>query len=150
MSIGSPAGAGSKTLAEACFKADFEVHAYCLMRNHFHLVVETPQGNLVAGLEGRSGEHHAGELRGEAAEMKAERIIAGELERLGWTAADLEHRPKGDLGKLEVAARVGREATLPLKWIAARLKLGTWKSAAPRLRSWRKDHAKNGNPRAIP
>ena len=39
-----------KTLGEACQKAAFEVHAYCLMRNHFHLVVETPQGNLVAGM----------------------------------------------------------------------------------------------------
>ena len=28
------------TLAECCEKAGFEVHAYCLMRNHFHLVVE--------------------------------------------------------------------------------------------------------------
>ncbi len=35
-----------KTLAEACEKTGFEVQAYCLMRNHFHLVVETPQGNL--------------------------------------------------------------------------------------------------------
>ena len=34
-----------KTLAEACLKAQFQVHAYCLMRNHFHLVVETPEGN---------------------------------------------------------------------------------------------------------
>ena len=39
-----------KTLAEACAKTGFEVHAYCLMRNHFHLVVETPNGNLVAGM----------------------------------------------------------------------------------------------------
>jgi REP element-mobilizing transposase RayT len=39
-----------KTLAEACQKAGFEVHAYCLMKNHFHLVVQTPQGNLVAGM----------------------------------------------------------------------------------------------------
>lgn len=30
--------------AEACGKADFLVHAYCLMSNHFHLVVETPNG----------------------------------------------------------------------------------------------------------
>ena len=41
-----------KTLAEACQKADFEVHAYCLMRNHFHLVVETRRGNLVGGCAG--------------------------------------------------------------------------------------------------
>src|SRR5438093_1218764 len=26
-----------KTLAEACQKTGFEVHAYCLMKNHFHL-----------------------------------------------------------------------------------------------------------------
>ena len=39
-----------KTLAEACQKTGFEVHAYCLMKNHFHLVVETPQANLVAGM----------------------------------------------------------------------------------------------------
>ncbi len=39
-----------KTLAEACQKTGFHVHAYCLMRNHFHLVVETPNANLVAGM----------------------------------------------------------------------------------------------------
>ena len=39
-----------KTLAECCEKTGYEVHAYCLMRNHFHLVVETPNGNLVAGM----------------------------------------------------------------------------------------------------
>jgi REP element-mobilizing transposase RayT len=39
-----------KTLGEACLKTGFEIHAFCLMKNHFHLVVETPEGNLVAGL----------------------------------------------------------------------------------------------------
>src|SRR6266478_6190003 len=39
-----------KTLAEASQKTGFQVHAYCLMRNHFHLVVETPNANLVAGM----------------------------------------------------------------------------------------------------
>ncbi len=39
-----------KTLAEACQKTGFQVHAYCLMKNHFHLVVETPRANLVAGM----------------------------------------------------------------------------------------------------
>jgi REP element-mobilizing transposase RayT len=38
------------TLAEACTKTDWQVHAYCLMLNHFHLVVETPNANLVAGM----------------------------------------------------------------------------------------------------
>jgi REP element-mobilizing transposase RayT len=39
-----------KMLAEVCQKTGFQVHAYCLMRNHFHLVVETPNANLVAGM----------------------------------------------------------------------------------------------------
>ena len=39
-----------KTLAEACQKTGWQVHAYCLMRNHYHLVLETPDANLVAGM----------------------------------------------------------------------------------------------------
>lgn len=39
-----------KTLAETCQKTGFEVHAYSLMKNHFHLVIETPRANLVAGM----------------------------------------------------------------------------------------------------
>lgn len=40
-----------QTLADACAKTGWQVHAYCLMPNHFHLVVETPQPNLVAGMK---------------------------------------------------------------------------------------------------
>src|ERR1035441_8085161 len=40
-----------ETLAEACEKTGWQVHAYCLMPNHFHLVVETPQPNLVTGMK---------------------------------------------------------------------------------------------------
>lgn len=40
-----------KTLGEACAKCNWQVHAYCLMSNHFHLVVETPQANLVTGMK---------------------------------------------------------------------------------------------------
>jgi REP element-mobilizing transposase RayT len=39
-----------KTLAEACQKTNWQVHAYCLMPNHYHLVLETPEPNLVAGM----------------------------------------------------------------------------------------------------
>ncbi len=39
------------TLGEACAKTGWQVHAFCLMPNHFHLVVETPQANLVAGMK---------------------------------------------------------------------------------------------------
>ena len=272
-----------KTLAETCSKTGFQVHAYCLMRNHFHLVVETPNGNLVAGmrwllsaytlrfnprhkrfghvfsgrykalvvdgsgtgylrtvcdyvhlnpvrakllgseqrlleypwssfgsylaapahrpawlrvdrllaehdisrdtaagrreferqmevrraaetrdrtewqairrgwylgpvefkmsllerLEGKLGDHHAGELKRESAESKGERIVGQELKRLGWRDRELAQRPKGDPGKLAIAARLRRETTLTLPWIAARLQAGTWKSLNAKLHRWR-------------
>ena len=40
-----------ETLAEACERSGWQVHAYCLMSNHFHLVIETPQPTLVAGMK---------------------------------------------------------------------------------------------------
>jgi len=40
-----------ETLAETCAKTGWQVHAFCLMPNHLHLVVETPQPNLVAGMK---------------------------------------------------------------------------------------------------
>ena len=39
------------TLGEACGKPEWQVHAYCLMGNHFHVVLETPQPNLVFGMK---------------------------------------------------------------------------------------------------
>jgi REP element-mobilizing transposase RayT len=40
-----------ETLGEVCEKTDWQVHAWCLMSNHFHLVSETPRGNLVDGMQ---------------------------------------------------------------------------------------------------
>ena len=39
------------TLGQACEKTDWQIHAFCLMSNHFHLVLETPRGNLVDGMQ---------------------------------------------------------------------------------------------------
>jgi REP element-mobilizing transposase RayT len=270
-----------KTLAEACQKTGWQVHAYCLMRNHFHAVLETPNANLVAGMgwllstytirlnhrhklfghvfsgrykallvegggngylktvcdyvhlnpvrarllgsedrllgypwssfgwylaapehrpgwmrvdrllgehgiaadtpagrqeferhleerraqeddeeqwkplrrgwclgseafrdqmlelmSGQLGEHHSGELRRETAEAKAERIISEQLEQIGWKESDLRQRGKSDPGKLALAARLRRETTLPIKRIAARLQLGSSKSANSNLYRW--------------
>lgn len=270
-----------KTLAEACQKTGWQVHAYCLMRNHYHLVLETPNGNLVAGMawlqstytirlnhrqklfghvfsgrykaqlvegsgngylrtacdyvhlnpvrarllrgderllaypwssliwyvaaaehrpawmrvdrllgehgiqrdtaegrqeferrmetrrleetepealkafrrgwclgsldfkkemigkmEGKLGRNHAGELHRESAEAKAERIMAEELARLGWDKAQLKNRRKSDPAKLAIATRLRRETTLPIREIAARVQLGSSKSANARLHEW--------------
>jgi REP element-mobilizing transposase RayT len=32
-------------------RTGWQIHAYCLMDNHFHLVVETPRGNLGTGMQ---------------------------------------------------------------------------------------------------
>jgi REP element-mobilizing transposase RayT len=40
-----------EALGGACLRSGWQVHAYCLMPNHFHLVVETPQPTLVAGMK---------------------------------------------------------------------------------------------------
>jgi REP element-mobilizing transposase RayT len=40
-----------ETLGEACMRSGWQVHAYCLMPNHFHLVVEIPEPTLVAGMK---------------------------------------------------------------------------------------------------
>ncbi len=265
------------TLGEACQKTDWQVHAYCLMENHFHLVVETPRGNLVAGMrwflgtytgrfnrrhrlsghlfggrykalvvdaespgylrtaceyvhlnpvrakllrpeeplrayrwssypaylerpgrrpawlrvdrllgelgipkdsaagrqrlerlmeerrrqadpksytrirrgwcwgeeafrkellsrvEERRGASHYGEELRESATEKAERLAREGLRKRGWTEAELAKRPKGDGAKLELAIRLRRETTMPLKWIAERLRMGTGASLSNRL-----------------
>lgn len=38
------------TLAEACAMTGWRVHAWALMGNHYHLFIETPEANLVAGM----------------------------------------------------------------------------------------------------
>ena len=60
---------------------------------------------------------------------------------LGWTEAELIFRLKNDSGKLAMAARVRKETTLPIKWIAARLQMGTSKSLKLMLLHWRHPHA---------
>jgi REP element-mobilizing transposase RayT len=280
-----------KTLAEACQKTEWQIHAYCLMRNHYHLVLETPQANLVAGMawlqstytirlnhrhklfghvfsgrykaqlvegsgsgylrtacdyvhlnpvragllksgerllaypwssfgsylaarqhrpdwirvdrllaehgirqdtaagrqeferrlearrgegmaaeslnalrrgwclgseafrqekleqmEGELGEHHAGELRRESDQAKAERLVGQELKRLGWTEADLAARRKNDPLKLALAARLRKETTLSVKAIAARVHLGTSKGANSNLHKWMRASASKDSP----
>ena len=41
---------GLDLLGEVCVGHNWLCHAYCLMDNHFHIVVETVDGNLSAGM----------------------------------------------------------------------------------------------------
>ena len=38
-----------ETLREACEKTGWRIHAWVMMNNHYHLLLETPEANLVAG-----------------------------------------------------------------------------------------------------
>ena len=42
-------------LKEACAKTGWEVHAWCLRSNHYHLAVSTPKANLVDGMRWLQG-----------------------------------------------------------------------------------------------
>ena len=268
------------TLSQACSRTDWQVHAYCLMRNHFHLVVETPQPNLCAGMQwflgtytarfnrrhklaghlfsgrykslmvdgsgggylksvcdyvhlnpvrakllgpeqalqeyrwssyveylkppsrrapwlrverlfgewgigqdgaaGRrqfeqvmekrkqeeqnlengdwkqlrhgwcwgektfrehllevigeqQGEQHHGEEIGESV-VKAERLLRGHLAGAGWTEEQLAQSRKGDRVKVGIAAQLRAETTMSWKWIAGRLHMGHWRTAANAVR----------------
>lgn len=45
------AGFFLQVLAEACGQTGWRVHAWMLMGNHYHLFLETPEANLVAGMK---------------------------------------------------------------------------------------------------
>jgi putative transposase len=40
-----------ETLGATCQRTGWQAHAYCLMSNHFHFVVETPRANLAEGMK---------------------------------------------------------------------------------------------------
>jgi REP element-mobilizing transposase RayT len=40
-----------RALSEVCGRTGWKVHAWVLMSNHYHLMLETPEANLVAGMK---------------------------------------------------------------------------------------------------
>ena len=102
-----------KTLAEGSQKAGWQVHAYCLMRNHFHLVLETPDANLVAGMRW---------------------FLSAYTIRLNHRQKLFGHVFSGRYKALLVEG--SGNGYLPIKWIAARLQMGTTKSARSMLHRW--------------
>lgn len=66
-------------LGEACGKAGWEVQAFCLMDDHFHLVIETPQPTLVAGMKWLLGTYTA---RHNARHRRRGHVFAGRYRSL--------------------------------------------------------------------
>jgi hypothetical protein len=117
-----------------------------VFRRGWCLGSEEFSGKLLELIEGKLSDNHSRELRRETVENKAERIIAEELSRLNWAEPDLASRPRNDPCKLAIAASVRRETTLPIKWIAARLALGTAKSGNTLLHKWLQNHESQTTP----
>lgn len=44
-----------KLLGEVCQRFNWQCHAYCLMDNHYHIIIETIEGNLSAGMRQLNG-----------------------------------------------------------------------------------------------
>ena len=76
-------------------------------------------------MAGRRGQWHYGEELQESAEERAEAIIAAQLKRQGWRGKKLQERRKGDPFKVRLAGRLRAQTTVPLKWMAKRLCMGT-------------------------
>jgi REP element-mobilizing transposase RayT len=37
-------------ISDVCERYNWVIHAYCLMTNHYHLLIETPDANLSKGM----------------------------------------------------------------------------------------------------
>jgi len=44
-------------LSHVVDRFDWVCHAWCLMTNHYHLMIETPKGNLSRGMQHLNGEY---------------------------------------------------------------------------------------------
>ncbi len=84
---------------------------------------------------GKAGQHHSGELIHRAAEARAARILAEELNRRGWRQAEVGRRWENDPGELAIVARLRRETTFPIKDIAARVHPGISNGANANLQN---------------
>jgi REP element-mobilizing transposase RayT len=111
---------------------------YKAIRRGWCLGDETFRKELLAQMTERMGAEHYGAERSETDVEKAERILREELKSRRWQEADLTKRAKGDLGKVQIAGRLREETLVTVKWIAARLGMGTAGYVNNRLYRWRK------------
>jgi len=81
---------------------------------------------------------HYGAQRREVQTSRALRLLREEMGRLGWQTADLLQAAKGDERKVRLAARIRKETTMSLKWIAENLAMGSWTHVSNLLGAQRK------------
>ena len=64
-------------------------------------------------MDTRPGLSHFGEAFQEAETAQAERVVAAEHKRIGWSEADLKTWRKGEPRKVELAWRLRSQTTMP-------------------------------------
>jgi hypothetical protein len=84
--------------------------------------------------EQRGPQHYGEELRA-SEEQKAERQLRQMLRLLGWTEQTLQQHRKGGPQKARLAGRLRSETTMTWPWIANRLSMGHWRTAANAVRA---------------
>ena len=129
----SPAGRQQFGLRMEQRRASEKAKEWKPLRRGWCLGEQTFRQELLDQVREKAGEHHHRRERIEAAEEKAERIVRAELRALGWTIKDLRSTRKGAKEKVKIARRLRKETTISLKWIAARLEMGSWTHAANRI-----------------
>jgi REP element-mobilizing transposase RayT len=111
-------------------EADYET-----LRRDWVLGSDAFRQELLAAVAGQVGPNQYGAERRESATQKAERLVVEHLGRIGWGEERLEARPKGDPAKVELARHLRAETTMSLKWIAKRLRMGSWTYVSNLLRT---------------
>lgn len=96
------------------------------LRRGWLLGAEDFAARLLDRLEAEAGPHHRAVERSETEEHKAERIIQRALHKLRWPEEELAVRRKSDPKKIALARQLRAETAVSLKWIAARLGMGSW------------------------
>jgi hypothetical protein len=130
---------------EACRHAQEDEEAAAQIRRGWCLGSPQYRQELLDRFAEVCGENQTKEIRLEGGRARAERVITQALTALGWDETELKSRRKNDPSKLVLAARLRKETTLTTKEIAARLSLGTPKSATTTLHRWMRSNPQGVN-----
>lgn len=90
---------------------------------------------LLALIKEERSEHHYGEEILESAQREAERLVADMMKAIRWTEQELREHRKCDRQKVKIAALLRARTTVGWKWIAEKLRMGHWRSAANAVRA---------------
>ena len=130
-------GGRMETRRRAEGTGDYEPKGWCLGSERFRQELLAQVGELATPQDG-------GEEIRQSALAKAQRIAQEELDALGWSLMELQGRRKGDPHKVRIAARLRRETTMTLEWIADRLSMGAATHVASLLQRYNQKGASSG------